>query len=107
MAKGVYYLRHKVDQELYVYLEIGESWEDSFMMEFRMTESSPHFIKTGALYEHRHILIAFKFIAISPLEEVMRDKMLEWKPITPDHQLEYVVNNFVESNKKQTKFHKQ
>ena len=99
MAKEIYYLRHKVDQELYVYLEIGETWEASIIMEFRIPEIAPHFIKTGALYENRNILIAFKYIAISPLAEIMSDKKYEWKPITPEPQLEYVVKNFIESNK--------
>ena len=100
MAKELFYLRHKIDQELYVYLEIGETWEDSFMMEFRVYEIAPHFIRTGALYENRNVLIAFKYIAITPLLDVKRDKKLEWMPITPDSQLEYVVKNFIEANKR-------
>lgn len=102
MAKEVYYLRHKIDQELYVYLEIGDTWEDSYMMEFRLFEPSPHFIKTGALYEHRHILIAFKLIAITDAVEAHGDKKLEWVPIKPDEQLEFVVNTFKETFVKPT-----
>jgi len=97
MVAERYYLRNKRDQGLYVYLEIGETWEESFMMEFRMTEGYPHFVKTGALYEHRSILIAFKWIAISSLEEILRDKKIEWEPITPDEPLKYQVKNFKDS----------
>lgn len=97
MAKECYYLRHKIDQELYVYLELGETWEESFLMEFRMTEVVPHFIKNGALYENRHILLAFKYIAISDTVEVLRDKKLEWKPIEADEQLKLSAKTFVGS----------
>lgn len=97
METESYYLRHKIDQTLYVYLEIGETWENSFMMEFRLTKSSPHFIKSGALYEHRHMLIAFKWIAITSLDEIRKDKKIEWIPITPDDSLKYVVKTFKES----------
>ena len=102
MAKECYYLRHKIDQTLFVYLEIGETWEETFMMEFRKTGSYPHFIKSGALYEHRHMLIAFKWIAITSAEEIQRDKKIEWRPITPDVSLEYTVNTFIESYVKQS-----
>ena len=93
--KECYYLRNKLDQQLYVYLEIGETWEESFVMEFRMTETSPHFIKSGALYEHRHILIAFKYIAITDVVDVLKDKKLEWIPVKPDEQLKMIANNFI------------
>lgn len=70
---------------------------ESFLMEFRMTEVAPHFIKSGALYENRHILLAFKYIAISDTIEVLRDKKLEWKPVEADEQLKLSAKTFVSS----------
>ena len=32
-------------KELYAYLELGDTWEESFLMEFRITEVAPHYIK--------------------------------------------------------------
>lgn len=92
-----YYLRHKIDQELYVYLEIGETWEESFMMEFRMTEGFPHFIITGALFEHRYLLIAFKWMAITDIVELSKDKKNEWRPVNPDEALLYCIETLKES----------
>ena len=97
MDKERYYLRHKIDQELFIYLELGETWEESFIMEFRMTEVTPHYIKTGALFENRHILLAFKYIAIFDTQEVLRDKKLEWKPVKADEQLKFSAKSLVES----------
>lgn len=92
-----YYLRHKINQELFVYVEFSEKWEDTFMMEFCITDCAPHFIKTGALYEHRHLLIAMKYIAKTDVKKILGDKKIEWKPIIPDDQLKYVVKTFKES----------
>ena len=97
MEKECYYFNHKIDQELCAYVEIGATWEDSFIMEFRTTEVAPHFIKTGALYENRSILLAFKKIALMEMTEVLRDKELEWKPIKEDSQLEYCAKTFIQS----------
>lgn len=97
MAKESYYLRHKLDQGLYVYLEIGETWEDSFLMEYRITETKPHWIKTGSLDENRRILLEFKDSALTSPQEITRDKKLEWKTIHPDAQLEYLTKTFIES----------
>ena len=97
MDKECYYLRHKLDQELYAYLELGETWEESFLMEFRMTEVAPHYIKTGALFENRHILLAFKYIGMMDIVEVLRDKKLEWKPVEADEQLKFSAKTLVES----------
>lgn len=97
MEKECYYFRHKINQELYVYLELGETWEESFLMEFCMADTAPHYIRTGALYENRHILIAFKYIAITPITDVMKDKKLEWKPIQSDSQLDFITKTFIES----------
>lgn len=94
MKKECYYFNHKVDQDLCAYVEIGATWEDSFIMEFRTTEDAPHFIKTGALYENRSVLLAFKMIALMEMTEILRDKKLEWKPIQKDPQLEYTVKTF-------------
>lgn len=97
MAKESYYLRYKLDQELYVYLEIGETWEDSFLMEFRITETNPHWIKTGSLDVNRRILLEFKDSALTSPQKITRDKKLEWITIQPDAQLEYVTRTFIES----------
>jgi hypothetical protein len=97
MAKESYYLRHNFNQGLYVYLEIGETWEDSFFMEFRITETKSHWIKTGSLDENRRILLEFKDSALTSPKEITRDKKLEWKTIHPDAQLEYVTRTFIES----------
>ena len=97
MAKESFFLRHKIDQELYVYIELGETWEESFLMEFRMTEFAPHFMKTGALYENRHILLAFKNIAIMDIKDVLKDKKLEWIPVNADEQLKYSAKTLIES----------
>lgn len=97
MAKESYYLRHKLDQGLYVYLEIGETWEDSFLMEYRITETKPHWIKLGSLDENRRILLEFKDSALTSPKEITKDKKLEWKTIHPDAQLEYVTRTFIES----------
>jgi hypothetical protein len=102
METESYYLRHKIDQGLFVYLEIGETWEETFMMEFRSTDSCPHYIKSGALYEHRHMLIAFKWMALTRVEEILRDKKIEWTPIRPDEPLQYLVKTFKESYIKQS-----
>ena len=99
MNRKCYYLRHKVNQELYVYLEIGETWEESFFMEFCLTETAPHYIKTGALYEHRNILLAFKYIAITDIKEVLHDKKLDWKPVVEDDQLIISAKTFIDSFK--------
>lgn len=99
MAKECYYLRNKLDQGLYVYLELGETWEDSFLMEFRITEYAPHFLKTGALYENRHILLAFKCIAISDSKKIL-DKKYEWQPVNADERLKYSAQTFIESFQK-------
>ena len=56
MDKKGHYFRHKIDQGLYAYLELDEIWEDTFLMEYRMTETKPHWIKTGSLNENRRIL---------------------------------------------------
>jgi len=97
MAKEYYYLRHKLDLGLYVYLEIGETWEDSFLMEFRITETKLHWIKTGSLDENRRILLEFKDYALTSPQEITKEKKLEWKIIHPDAQLEYVTRTFIES----------
>lgn len=101
MAKESYYLRHKLDQGLYVYLEIGETWEDSFLMEYRITETKPHWIKTGSLDENRRILLEFKDAALTSPQEKNEDKKFEWKTIQPDVQLEYVTKTFIDSYVKQ------
>ena len=95
MAKESYFLRPKFDQELYVYLEFGESWEESFLMEFRITEFTPHYIKTGDLFENRQILLAFKNIANMDIVEVLRDQKLKWKPVKADEQLKYSAKSLV------------
>lgn len=102
MAKEYYYLRNKLDQELYVFLEIGETWEDSFLMEFRITETKPHWIKTGSLDVNRRILLEFKDSALASPLEITRSKNLGWKTIHPNAQLKYVTNTFIESYIKNT-----
>ena len=97
MDKECYFLRHKIKQELFVYLEIGETWEESFFMEFKITDDAPHSINSGSLYENRHTLIAFKYIAITDIKEILKDKKLEWMPIEPDAQLKFSAKTFVES----------
>ena len=97
MAKEYYYLRNKLDQELYLYLEIGETWEDSFLMEYRITETKPHWIKPGSLNENRSILLEFKDSALTSSQEITKQKKFEWNNIHPDAQLEYVTRTFIES----------
>ncbi len=97
MAKESYYLRHKLDQGLYIYIELAETWEDSFLMEFRITEFAPHFFRTGVLYENRHILLAFKYIAITDVKEILLDKKIEWIPIIANERLKASAQTFIES----------
>lgn len=97
--KECYYFRNKIDQQLYVYLEIGETWEKSFVMEFRMTETKPNRIKTGSLIENRRILLEFKDAALTSPQKITENKIFEWKIIHPDTQLEYVTKTFIDSCK--------
>ena len=101
MEKRCYYFRHKVDQGLFVYLELDETWEDTFLMEYRITETKPNWIKAGSLNENRHILLQFKDAALTSPQEKNEDKKFEWKTIQPDVQLEYVTKTFIDSYVKQ------
>lgn len=97
MAKECYYLRHKIDQELFIYLEFDETWEKSFLMEFRINEVEPHFIKTGVMYENRNILLAFRSIGLMSFVEASKDKKIEWRAVTPDNHLEFSAKNFLDA----------
>ena len=99
MAKDCYYLRHKRNQELFAYLEINETLDDSFVMEFCITDSEPLFIHTGAQDKNRNELQMFEEIATTPIRIVLHDKQMEWKLIPKDIQLEYVVKTFTDSFK--------
>lgn len=97
MAVETYFFRHKRNQGLYAYLELGETWEESFLMEFRITEDAPHFVKTGAIFDNRHLLLAFKYIATLNYVDAQRDKKLDWRKIEADTQLKYSAQTFIES----------
>ena len=95
MDKKSYYLRSKVNQNLYVYLEIGKTWEDSFAMEFCKSEVSPRLIMTGV--EHKNMLVTFHSIANTDIVEVKRNKEMEWLPIKSDQHLEYIAKTLKNS----------
>lgn len=97
MEKKCYYFRHKIDQGLYAYHEIDETWKGTFLMEYRMTETKPHWIKTGSLNENHHILLEFKDATLTSPQEITEEKQFEWKTIHPNAQLEYVTKTFIES----------
>lgn len=97
MAKDIYYLRNKLDQDLCAYLEVGETWEDSFLMEFMLSDDAPRVTYTGASYENRSILQLFMKIGSSTYENTIKDKNLEWFPIKPDAELMYVVETLANS----------
>lgn len=97
MDRKKYYLRHKIDQSLYIYLELGETWEDTFLMEYRLTEIKPHLIKLGSLEENKSIILDFKDAVLTATNGIIENKKFEWKIVQPSDQLDYVTKTFIES----------
>ena len=98
MAKEVYYLRSKLDQDLFAYLEIGETWEESFLMEFKLSSDAPLATRTGASVENRRVLLLFKKIGLSTYEDAIKEKYQEWIPIEPDNQIKYISETLANSS---------
>lgn len=92
-----YYFRHKIDQSLYAYLELGETWENTFLMKYRLTETKPHSIKSGSLEDNIPILLDFKDAVLTATNGIIENKKFEWIIVQPGVQLDYVTKTFIES----------
>ena len=95
--KNKAFFRHKLNQELYTYVEIDDSWKDSFVMEFQKSEIEPHFIKSGESEENRRVICGFNEIIEIDIKEALSSKDFEWIPVKPDEQLKYSAKVFKES----------
>ena len=97
MGKKCYYLRHKIDQGRFAYLEIDQSWEDTFYMEFCFTDSYPPVLKLGEEPENRCLIEEIRKNALLSRNNALSDENYDWYVIESDVRLELMVKDFIES----------
>ena len=98
-----YFFRHKIKQELYAYLEIGDDYVDTFCIAFKLSEVDPVWIKYGVNEQDREFFEKLSKISQMNKKSVLQDSGLEWFVVQPDEQLISYANGFVESHIKKTK----
>lgn len=96
MEKKDYYLRLKIDQGRYAYLEIGQSWKETMLLKFRITDPFP-LVLSGANYENRCEIQKIIFNALLYSNKLLREEILDWDVIEPDSRLELMVKDYLEA----------